>query len=83
MHRQGFTHTYQSNANGMSVLSVLTELTVWCKDGSFVWTEEGATITHPIDDPVGAAQRIAERYRHGQHLEEEHSPTGSVREHSG
>ncbi|MGV9303202.1 MULTISPECIES: hypothetical protein [unclassified Nonomuraea] len=64
----------------MSVLSVLTELTVWCRDGSFEWHEEGSTVTHPIDDPVGAALRIAERYRHP--TTDGHSPTGSVREHS-
>lgn len=63
LHRQGFTHTCQSN--GTSVLSVLTELTLWCEDGSFVWNEEGgAPVTHLTDDPVGAAQRIAARFRH-------------------
>lgn len=82
LHRQGFTHTYQSNGNGMSVLSVLTELTVWCKDGSFIWNEDGATKTHPIDDPVGAAQRIADRYRHPSSSVEGHAPTDSVRDHT-
>ncbi|MEV0588189.1 hypothetical protein [Nonomuraea sp. NPDC050310] len=68
----------------MSVLSVLTELTVWCKDGSFVWSDDGSTVTHPIDDPVGAAQRIADRHRHPNHRPaEDHSPTGSVHEHTG
>lgn len=80
LHRQGFTHTYQSNGNGMSVLSVLTEVTVWCKDGSFIWNEDGSPVTHPIDDPVGAAHRIAERYRHP--TSDGHTLTDSVREHS-
>ena len=62
LRRQGFTHTYQSD--GLSVLSVLTELTVKCEDGSLVWNKEGgAPVTHLIDDPVGAAQHIAARCR--------------------
>ncbi len=78
--RQGFTHTYQSNRHGESVQSVLTELTVWCDDGSFVWNEEGgAPVTHPIDDPVGAAQRIAARYRQ---QEPPRSPIDSVCDHT-
>jgi hypothetical protein len=78
LRRQGFTHTYQSNGNGVSVLSVLTELTLWCKDGSFVWNEAGgAPVTHPADDPVGAVQRIAARFRQ---LAPFHLPTDSVRE---
>ncbi|GAA5054334.1 hypothetical protein HNP84_002948 [Thermocatellispora tengchongensis] len=86
LHRQGFTHTYQSNASGMSVLSVLTDLTVWCKDGMFVWTEDGREVTHPADDPVGAADLIARQYRRPEHadpfesFEEDRSPTGSGRD---
>ncbi len=63
LHRQGFTHTYQSNGNGMSVLSVSADLTVWCKHGSFVWNEDGHEMTHPSDDPVGAARLIQRHYR--------------------
>ncbi|MFC4529640.1 hypothetical protein [Sphaerisporangium dianthi] len=63
LHREGFTHTYQSSANGMSVLSVTTGLTVWCRSGSFVWTEDGLTVTHPSDDPAGAAQLVKRRLR--------------------
>ncbi|WP_143590605.1 hypothetical protein [Thermoactinospora rubra] len=65
------------------MLSVLTEVTVWCKDGSFVWTHEGATFTHPGDDPVGAAERIAGHFPRRQEHQEDHSPTASVREHPG
>ncbi len=78
-HRQGFAHTYRSNGNG---LSVLTELTAWCKDGSFIWKQKGATVAHPIDDPVGAAQRTGDHYRHPESSKEGHSPTNSVCEHS-
>ncbi|MBO3746592.1 hypothetical protein J5X84_10990 [Streptosporangiaceae bacterium NEAU-GS5] len=63
LHRKGFTHTYQSNGNGMSVLSVSAELTVWCKNGSFVWNEDGLVATHPSDDPAGAASLIQRHYR--------------------
>ncbi|GAA3512738.1 hypothetical protein FHR32_004918 [Streptosporangium album] len=63
LHRQGFTHTYQSNGNGMSVLSVQTDLTVWCKNGLFVWREGGRETSHPADDPVGAARLISRHYR--------------------
>lgn len=63
LHRRGFPHTYQSNGNGMSVLSVSAALTVWCKNGTFVWNQEGFVMTHPSDDPVGAAQLIQRHYR--------------------
>ncbi|GAA0839455.1 hypothetical protein ACFQVD_20755 [Streptosporangium amethystogenes subsp. fukuiense] len=63
LHRQGFTHTYQSNGSGMSVLSVLTDLTVWCKNGFFIWNEDGVESSHPADDPAGAARLISQHYR--------------------
>ncbi|MEU9887367.1 hypothetical protein AB0M95_33825 [Sphaerisporangium sp. NPDC051017] len=63
LHREGFTHTYQSSGNGMSVLSVTTGLTVWCRKGSFVWNEDGLTVTHPAADPVGAAQLVKRHLR--------------------
>ncbi|WP_440071105.1 hypothetical protein [Streptosporangium sp. OZ121] len=47
----------------MSVLSVLTDLTVWCKNGLFVWNEDGVESSHPADDPVGAARLISRHYR--------------------
>ncbi|MFB9677808.1 hypothetical protein [Streptosporangium vulgare] len=47
----------------MSVLSVLTDLTVWCKNGLFVWNEDGVESSHPADDPVGAARLISQHYR--------------------
>ncbi|GAA2210131.1 hypothetical protein GCM10009850_055900 [Nonomuraea monospora] len=62
--RQGFTHTYQSFGDGMPAPSALTELTVRCDDGSLVGNKEGgAPVALRIDDPVGAAQRIAARCR--------------------
>jgi hypothetical protein len=75
-HRQGFTHTYQSDGDDMSVLSDHTELTVWCEEGNFVWREDGREVVHPVDDPIGAARLIAGRYRRPEH----HSPTGTQRD---
>ncbi|WP_214413023.1 hypothetical protein [Sphaerisporangium fuscum] len=63
LQQEGFTHTYQSSGIGMSVLSVTTELTVWCKKGSFVWNEDGLTVTHPAADPMGAAQLVKRHLR--------------------
>jgi hypothetical protein len=76
LHRRGFTHTYQSNGDGMSVLSVPTELTVWCEDGNFVWQEDGREVVHPADDPAGAARLIAGRYRRPEYR----SPTDTRRD---
>ncbi|GAA3133656.1 hypothetical protein GCM10017600_78370 [Streptosporangium carneum] len=63
LRRHGFTHTYQSNGNGMSVLSVLADLTVWCRSGLFIWNEEGRGACHPADDPAGAARLISRHHR--------------------
>ncbi|RCG32490.1 hypothetical protein DQ384_03025 [Sphaerisporangium album] len=78
LHREGFTHTYQSSGNGMSVLSVTTELTVWCRKGSFVWSEDGLTVTHPAADPVGAAQLVK---RHLRRPADERAQASGPREH--
>ncbi|MFF5206350.1 hypothetical protein [Streptosporangium sp. NPDC000396] len=63
LHRQGFTHTYQSNGDEMSATSVLTDLTVWCENGLFVWNEEDREASHPAGDPAGAARLISRHYR--------------------
>jgi hypothetical protein len=47
----------------MSVLSVSTDLTVWCESGSFVWHEGDLVMTHPSDDPDGATSLIMRHYR--------------------
>ncbi|MED7926580.1 hypothetical protein SMD20_20150 [Nonomuraea sp. LP-02] len=76
--RQGFTHTYQSNRHGASAHSASTELTAKREDGSLVAVEEGgAPVTRFIDDPVGAARRIAARCRQ---QEPSHSPIDSASE---
>ncbi|MEV7012855.1 hypothetical protein [Streptosporangium sp. NPDC051022] len=63
LRRHGFTHTYQSNGTGMSVLSVLIDLTVWCRNGLFVWNEGGRQTCHPAADPAGAARLISRHHR--------------------
>lgn len=69
------THTYQSRGGGTPAHSVSAEPTARCDDGSFVRNEEvGAPVAHPIDDPVGAARRIARRRRQ----EPSRSPIDSV-----
>ncbi|MEV8632982.1 hypothetical protein AB0395_15120 [Streptosporangium sp. NPDC051023] len=82
LHRHGFTHTYQSNGNGMSVLSVLIDLTVWCRNGLFVWNEKGRGACHPADDPAGAARLISRHHRGpisgGTPFGERNAPRGHV-----
>jgi hypothetical protein len=78
--RQGFPHTDQSDGYGMSALAELAELNVWCEDGFLAWFEDGVVVRHPMDDPAGAADRIAARHRHREPSQEDHSPTDSVRE---
>jgi hypothetical protein len=45
---------------------VATELTVWCENGSFAWTEDGSVVTHPAEDPAGAARLILRQYRNAE-----------------
>ncbi|HEY7488752.1 MAG TPA: hypothetical protein VH912_30205 [Streptosporangiaceae bacterium] len=52
---------YQGDVAGLSVLSITTELTVWCNGREFVWYVEGRAFTHPAIDPVSAAVRIITR----------------------
>ncbi|MDH2425214.1 hypothetical protein [Sphaerisporangium sp. TRM90804] len=72
----------------MSVLSVTTELTVWCRKGCFIWKEDGFTVTHSAADPVGAARLITRHFRRPadeespdtrEHDSADRPPTDSVR----
>jgi hypothetical protein len=74
LHREGVTHTFQSNGNGMSVLSLSAELTVWCQDGCFAWKEDGVVVTHPADDPSGAAGLIHAHFRRPVGLDDSDDP---------
>ena len=54
---------YQSDSRGLSVLSISTELTVWCNGRDFIWYEQGRLAAHPAADPVTAAVRLIARLR--------------------
>lgn len=60
----GLSRTLQTNGEGMSTLSVWTNLTVWCAGEVFFWREDDPArlVTHPTDDPAGAAVKIHKRY---------------------
>lgn len=60
----GVTRVYRTDGDGMSVLSVWANLTVWCAGGRFRWRdgyEFEDWVTHPAGDPVGAAVKIKAR----------------------
>ena len=52
---------YQGDSRGLSVLSISSELTVWCNGREFIWHETGRTVGHPAADPVTAAVRLIAR----------------------
>jgi hypothetical protein len=54
---------YQSDSRGLSVLSISSELTVWCNGRDFIWYEQGRPAAHPAADPVTAAVRLIARLR--------------------
>ncbi|MQA87962.1 MAG: hypothetical protein GEV03_25885 [Streptosporangiales bacterium] len=53
----------QVDLPGVSILSIYARLVVWCRGDAFQWAGEPEPYTHPVDDPAGAASRIAERFR--------------------
>lgn len=48
---------YWSGTSDMAVMSVRSDVNVWCRDGRFFWNDlfQGGTISHPASDPAGAA----------------------------
>ena len=61
----GLARTYQSDGEGMSMVSVWANLTVWCAGEVFFWRtgHDMRDFTHhPIRDPAGAAVKIRTRY---------------------
>lgn len=62
----GVSRTYQADGEDLSVLSVWTNLTVWCMRGTFRWRDGhdfGDWATHPTADTAGAAVKIHARYQ--------------------
>lgn len=59
LRRPDLTRTHQSDGGGLSMLSALTDLTVWCRNGLFIWNEERRETSHP----AGAARLISWHHR--------------------
>ncbi|QVQ50560.1 hypothetical protein J4H86_16830 [Spiractinospora alimapuensis] len=50
---------YQAGTNDVAVLSFGAGFSVWCCKGEFMWRDAMAgTVTHPANDPAGAAARV-------------------------
>lgn len=61
----GLARTYQSDGEGMSTVSVWSNLTVWCAGRVFFWRtgyELRDFAIHPAYDPAGAAVKVRARY---------------------
>lgn len=61
----GLSRTYQSDVDGMSTVSVWSNLTVWCAGGVFFWRtgyDFRDFAIHPAYDPPGAAVKVKARY---------------------
>ncbi|GAA3722900.1 hypothetical protein HDA32_000782 [Spinactinospora alkalitolerans] len=55
----GVRRLYAASNAQVASLSVRTGLTVWCINGTFRWSDDlGQAVTHPADDPEGAARRL-------------------------
>jgi hypothetical protein len=47
---------YQAGSSDVAFISTRCGLNVWCCDGKFIWSDKnGAMVTHPANDPSGAA----------------------------
>ncbi|MBB4934232.1 hypothetical protein F4561_005052 [Lipingzhangella halophila] len=50
---------YRAGTTDLAVMSVRRGINVWCRDGKFFWNDVfGSMVTHPADDPAGAAARL-------------------------
>lgn len=61
IHRKVGGGVSESNRTGSSAVS--DELSVWCANGCFEWQENGVVVSHPVDDPAGAATLISALFR--------------------
>ncbi len=52
-----------SESNGAGSSAVSDELSVWCTNGFFEWQQNGVVVSHPVDDPAGAATLISTLFR--------------------
>ncbi|GAB3206614.1 hypothetical protein ACQEU5_09730 [Marinactinospora thermotolerans] len=47
---------YRAGGSDLAVISVRRGVNVWCRNGKFIWSDLlGGTVTHPANDPAGAA----------------------------
>lgn len=50
---------YQAGCTDVAVISVRPGFSVWCCKGQFMWQDSlSGTVTHPANDPAGAAARL-------------------------
>ncbi|TQN28810.1 hypothetical protein FHX37_4175 [Haloactinospora alba] len=50
---------YRAGNTDLAVISIMRGINVWCRDGKFIWNDFlGDTITHPANDPAGAAAML-------------------------
>ncbi|WP_232306692.1 hypothetical protein [Thermobifida cellulosilytica] len=58
--REGWAQPwFQTGSPDVAFVSTTCGLNVWCCDGMFIWSDRcGATVTHPANDPSGAAARL-------------------------
>ncbi|QBI52072.1 hypothetical protein [Streptomonospora litoralis] len=51
---------YRAGTSELAVISVMRGINVWCQDGKFFWNDlVGSTVTHPANDPAGAAAMLS------------------------
>lgn len=63
LRRHDLTRTHQSDGGELSMLSAPTDLTVWCRNGLFIWNGERRETPHPAGDPAGTARLISWHHR--------------------
>lgn len=50
---------YQAGTNDVAVIALGPGFSVWCCKGRFMWQDgHVGTVTHPANDPAGAAARV-------------------------
>lgn len=50
---------YRAGCPEVAVISVRRGVNVWCRKGQFFWRDiTGTMVTHPANDPAGAAARL-------------------------
>lgn len=60
---------YWSGTSDLAVVSIQCDINVWCRNGRFFWNDlfHGGPISHPANDPVGAAELLNPFAREPEH----------------